>query len=279
MGRKMKYKLRSMIVAPPGKTLVMCDLSQAESWIVAFTSGDSQMKYNLMFSDIHTETAAAIHEVAKSDVTTDQRYTGKRVNHASAYRMSPERFAQVYNKDSPNTISIKTAKRYNNAWHNLYPNIKGWWLDIEEKLNRNRTLVTPYGRKRMFFQAWGQELFKEATAYVPQSTVADHFNGATQFDGANVEGGLLHFYKHYVDGQRSVRIINQSHDSAMVECPIEMADEISLALARSLHRPIIVGGEECVIPVDCEVGPRWGEMKKKFSLKKYNGEPEYAKTT
>ena len=273
----MKYKLRSMIVAPPGKTLVMCDLSQAESWIVAFKSGDSQMKYNLMCSDIHTETAAAIHNVPKSSVTKDQRYTGKRVNHASAYRMSPERFAQVYNKDSPDSISIKTAKQYNAAWHELYPNIKQWWVEIEEKLNRNRTLVTVYGRKRMFFQAWGQELFKEATAFEPQSTVADHFNGAYQKE-AGVEGGLLYFYKKWIkDNDKGIQIINQSHDSAMVECPVELADDVSLKLARSLHRPIIINGEECVIPVDCEVGPRWGEMKHVFSLKKYNGEPEYAK--
>lgn len=257
-----EFKLRSMIVAPKGKTFVMCDLSQAESWIVAFLSGDSQMKYNLQCSDIHTETASAIFGVPFGSVTKEQRYTGKRVNHASAYRMSPERFAQVYNKDSPTTISIKTAKFYNERWHELYPRIKEWWVDIEDKLNKTRTLVTPYGRRRMFFQAWGQELFKEATAYVPQSTVADHFNGARQFNGANVEGGLLSFYKHFVREQGSVRIINQSHDSAMLEVPEAEVELWAKRLYDSLRRPLIVNGETFTIPVDCEVGPRWGELKK-----------------
>lgn len=234
------FKLRSMIVAPASKTFVMCDLSQAESWIVAFLSGDSQMKYNLTCSDIHTETASAIFGVPFASVTKDQRYTGKRVNHASAYRMSPERFAQVYNKDSPTSISIKTAKRYNGTWHELYPRIKEWWREIEDKLNKTRTLVTPYGRQRMFFQAWGQELFKEATAYVPQSTVADHFNGATQSSGANVEGGLLHFYTKWIGSQNSIKIINQSHDSAMLEVPIEETDLWARRLYDSLARPLML---------------------------------------
>jgi len=47
-----------------------------------------------------------------------------------------------------------------------------------------------------------------------------------------------------------------------VECPISLVDEIAPQVVAQMKRPIIVNGEECNIPVDCEVGERWGEMVK-----------------
>lgn len=259
----MKYKIRSMICAPKGKVFVSCDLSQAETWVVAYLSNSVEMKDALLNSDIHKRTAAAIYNREFNLVTVDERYTGKRINHASSYRMSPERFTQVYNKDSPIPISIKQSREYSLIWHNLYPEIKDfWWRDIESQLNKSRSLTTPYGRKRIFFQQWGQDLFKEATAFVPQSTVADHFNGMLH-PKLGILGGLLEIKRQIVDKYPGeIKIVNQSHDSAMLEVPLRMATEIGLQCMSQLRRPIPINGEECTIPVDCEIGERWGELEK-----------------
>lgn len=264
MEKKMpKMKIRSMVCAGKGKVLVNCDLNQAESWLVAGLSGSKNMMTALLANILHEQTASAIYEKSMELVTKDERYTGKRVNHASGYRMSPERFTQVYNKDSPIPISTKQARQYSIAWHNLYPEIKNfWWPDIEEQLNKTRTLTTPYGRKRMFFQAWGNELFKEATAYTPQSTVADHFNGLTHPD-LGIVGGLLAFKRQVVDKSNGeIRIINQSHDSALLELPHRIASDIALSFMSLLRRPIPINGELVTIPVDAEIGERWGELEK-----------------
>src|SRR5687767_10989286 len=59
----MKIYVRSMIAvaqeaeAALKRILVSCDLSQAESWIVAYLANEPNMKRALQFGDIHTETA------------------------------------------------------------------------------------------------------------------------------------------------------------------------------------------------------------------------------
>lgn len=261
----MKQKIRSMLVAPPRKLLVACDLSQAETWVVAHLSKDPMMKQALLTSDIHTETASAIFNKLPSAITKEERYTAKRINHASSYRMSPERFTQVYNKDAVELglppLSIKTAREYAKVWHSLYLNIKSWWLDIELQLSKAMTLVTPYGRKRVFFQQWGDELFKEATAYIPQSTVADHFNGFVQKE-LGVEGGLKEFYKATQISKDRYKIIQQGHDSALIEVFKEDAFDMCQVLMSYLKRPLIINGELFTIPVDGEIGENWGNMEK-----------------
>jgi len=270
-----------MIVAPPGKVLLMCDLSQAESWVVAYLANEPRMKHALQYGDIHTETAGSAiffpygcsHNCDKdlrtcsvcgNVVTTEMRYIGKRWNHASAYRMKPARAAQVVNKDSDQppyvTITVAQSTEYSKAWHSYY-NLKPWWGEIEYQLGVNRTMVTPYGRKRTFFGGWGDELFKEATAFVPQSTVADHFNGAVQPE-LGISGGLLSIYTNIVLPNPEIKLINQSHDSCMLEVPQSSYVEVAQQMKSYLFRPIIINGETCSIPVDCEVGERWGELEK-----------------
>jgi DNA polymerase I-like protein with 3'-5' exonuclease and polymerase domains len=282
----MKIAIRSMVLAPPGKTLIAFDLSQAESWIVAFLSNERNMKQALQFGDIHTETAgnALFHAntgcphtwavTTKGElwtcpncgleVTKLMRYVGKRYNHASAYRMGAERAAQVINKDSDKppyfTVTVKQSKLFSEAWHNYY-NLKFWWSSIEQQLRTTRSIRTPYGRKRTFFAAWGNELFKEATAFVPQSTVADHFNGKTHPE-LGIRGGLREVHKQLVKPYSDRKIINQSHDSAIIEVPKGDAQEMLEPIMKLMLRPLVINNEEFTIPVDLEWGDRWSEMTK-----------------
>lgn len=285
-----KTPLRSFIAAPKGKVLVMCDLSQAETWVVAYLAKEETMKWALMNSDIHYETAAAIFDKPLPDIvdnldqifstgqsyqkenrikqftniiSKDERYTGKRVNHASSYRMSPNRFTQVFNAEAEIPITLAQAKRFNERWHEKYSGIRLWWNELERELrSNNRTIKTPYGRGRTFYGPWGDELLKEGTAYIPQSTVGDHFNGYVQYNGANIKGGLIRIKEELIDKYDDNKLINQSHDSFMAEIPTSIVSEFMESAITYLSRPIIINGEECNIPVDGEVGERWGEMTK-----------------
>lgn len=250
--------------------LVNFDLAQAESWIVAYLANEQTIKHVLQTGDFHRETGQrALNKYTDEEwlllddsVRKVLRYTGKRYNHASAYRMGAFRAAEVINKDSDKppyvTVSVAESKEYYQAWHSYY-NIKPWWNAIEYELNQTRTLKTPYGRIRYFFNSWGDELFKEATAFVPQSTVADHMNGAVQ-DELGVEGGVLWVYRKFMK-PGFIKIVNQSHDSIL--CEIHKKDVLDLCpqIQKELLRPIVMNGEEFTIPVDCEIGERWGELK------------------
>lgn len=260
----MKYKLRSMIAAPKGKTFVACDLSQAETWVVAWLSEDPNMKHFLLTSDIHTETACEIFSKPFDKVIVEERYIGKQNNHANSYGMGPERQSQVINKRSDQppyvTVSVAQCKTYQAKWHDLYPNVRSCYhAGIQEQLSKNMTLVTPYGRRRVFFQQWGKELWKAAYAHIPQSTVSDHFHGCVQPE-LGIKGGLLSVYNDICTDE--IKLVNDSHDSCMLEVPKDCALEIGLRVKQTLKRPVVINGEEVTIPVDLEIGERWGEMEK-----------------
>lgn len=268
-----KIKIRSMFIAPPGHVLISWDLAQAESWVVAYLANESNMKYSLQNGDIHFDTALVLFEKSREEFaalkTSDEsiykqmRYTAKRYNHASAYRMGYQRAAQVINQDSDQppyvVVTLKQSKTFSERWHGYY-NLHNWWAQIESQLSSNRTLVTPYRRIRTFFAPWGNELFKEATAFVPQSTVADHLNGFVQPE-LGLRGGLREVRNRFMVPGR-IRVVNQSHDSILAEVPQADTQEIANEVAGLLHRPLVVNNEQFTIPVDCEVGERWGELEK-----------------
>jgi DNA polymerase I-like protein with 3'-5' exonuclease and polymerase domains len=260
-----KISIRSMIIAPPDHVLVNWDLKQAESWVVAYLANEPNMKRSLAESDIHLDTAAIAFfptwKTSREEITKAQRYTAKRFNHATSYRMGYRRATQVINQDSDKppfvVITFKESKELYDAWHSYY-NLQAWWADIENQLSRTRTLVTPYGRIRTFFAPWGEELYKEATAHVPQSTVSDHFKGKIH-PQLGIPGGLIEVHKQFVISG-AIKIINESHDSLIAEVHKSIYGEIHPQVTALLRRPIVIRDEQFTIPVDCEVGERWGEL-------------------
>lgn len=261
-----KISIRSMIVAPPDHVLVSWDLKQAESWVVAYLANEPHMKDSLEHSDIHLDTAAnaffSVWQISRENISKSQRYTAKRFNHATSYRMGYRRAAQVINQDSDKppyvVITFKESKALYDAWHGYY-DLRNWWTEIETQLSRTRTLVTPYGRIRTFYAAWGDELFKEGTAHVPQSTVSDHFKGKVH-PQLGIPGGLLEVHKQFVV-PGTIKIINESHDSLIAEVHKSIYGEIHPQVTALLRRPLVVRDEQFTIPVDCEVGERWGELE------------------
>lgn len=259
-----KIALRSMLLAAPGNILISCDLAQAEAWIVAHLANEHTMLDALLNGDIHRRTGAIIFECTEADVTKDMRYLGKKSNHAFNYKQGAFKAAETINKESDKppyvTVNVKQTKKFRDNYLKAY-RIESWWLSIEEELKLNRELVTPYGRRRRFYNYWGEDLFKEAIAFKPQSTVADHALGLIQPE-LGIEGGVLGVYKYICKKNSEIKIVNTSHDSIIVECPQSIHTEIIPQILSQFYRPIIINGEECRIPVDCEVGERWGEMQK-----------------
>lgn len=282
----MKIDYRSIFVAPKGNLLVSIDLSQAESWVVAHLANEHNMKYALENSDIHCQCAGAVFlltgcnhdwmketrtcKICNGTLTKDQRYLGKRRNHASSYGMGPSKAMEVINGDSDKppyiSISLSESKEHDKAWHSFY-NVKDWWLEVKLK---DRRITTSYGRERTFYSQWGDELEREKIAFEPQSTVGDHFNGAVH-PLVQQKGGLIEIYRQLIKPYNcgNVRcthtschkIINQSHDSCIIEAPSSAAPEIGIKAQHLLLRPIIIKDESFIIPTDGKIGERWQESE------------------
>lgn len=258
----MKLPLRSYLVAAPGKELLAFDLSAAEAWVVAYLANCEAMKNTLINKgDLHKLTAKSIFE--NEDISKEQRYIGKKLNHSCNYGTGPFKIQESINAEGIISVTVAECKVFHAKWKALYWEIPSWWMKVQQQLEVNRTLTTPYGRSNTFLGFWGDDLFKEGYAYVPQSTVADHMLGMKQPDGP--AGGIREIYKRLVKGnEQSISIVNTAHDSVVLECDKTIADEIIQQVVSLLYRPITLyeTDEVFTIPVDAERGERYGELEK-----------------
>lgn len=261
----MKYPIRSMFIAPPGRVLLEFDLSQAESWCVAHFAKDTEMIHALTFDDIHTKTAAAFFSIPREEVTEQRRYVGKKGNHSLSYRQSFKAWVDNFNVDSLDqgiSLSYRQGEAFWNKWHSLYPNVKNnWWVEVENELRKSRKLTNPFGRRRIFYQPWGNDLFKAATASLPQGTVADHAYGYIQPE-IGISGGMLSISEWCDNNPNLATFVHTAHDSLMLEVLEDAIDDVMPVVYKMYHRPLVINGIEFTIPVDAKVGKRWGELAK-----------------
>lgn len=259
----MKLAIRSIYTARPNHYLISLDLAQAETWVVAHLANENNMKEALKSGDIHTKTAAeAIFFKPASEVTKEERYIGKQCNHALSYRMGHIQMArQINNRTAETGIAVTYAqcKEYRERWLKYYY-LKTWWAEIEEKIKQTRQLTTVYGFRRTFHGFLDEELYKEATAFEPQSTVADHAVGAIH-PKLGIPGGLIGIMKKF-HNKLDCLVVNYTHDGVILDVPKSNYKDITEQCIELFQRPLVINDEMFTIPVDAEYGETWGEMVK-----------------
>ena len=110
-------------------------------------------------------------------------------------------------------------------------------------------LRTPLGRERIFYGRIGDDTFREAYAYCPQTTIPDITNHL-----------MLFLYEQFEE----LEFLLQVHDSLLLQYDSNRVMEIAEAARdyKAWHPKIILPGGELVIPVDIEIGSHWGRMEK-----------------
>lgn len=237
--------IKTLFIPDEKRVFINADLSQAEARVVAYLANESRLiKVFEEGGDIHRKNAANIFGISEGAVSDEQRQLAKRVVHASNYGMGPITFSKTAG------ISAAEAKRLLNQYFATYPGIANWHHEIKAQLQKRRYLITPLGRKRIFFNRWAEPLFKEGLAYIPQSTVADI-----------VTKGLikLHRRKEEIKG---LDILLQVHDSILVQTYPENVDSTAALIKSCLQIPVEICGKVLTIPVDFKIGNNWQEMEK-----------------
>jgi len=232
---------RRMFIPDEGKVFIDADLSQAEARIVALISGEMNMQQVFKSGgDIHTQNAARIFGVSADSVTPDQRQLAKKMVHALNYGLGYKSFAGHCR------VSLSESKQLIEKYFTAFPMIRQWHMRTENELRKNRTLTNLFGRKRIFFGRWGDDLFREAYAYIPQSTIGDLLNLILirVFNTVKVLG---------IDAQ----ILLQVHDSIVVQCKPEDVKRVVAVM----HEANDFNQDGIVIPLEAKVGPNWDACK------------------
>jgi uracil-DNA glycosylase family 4 len=259
---------RRMLVLDEGYVFLSVDLSQAEARIVAVLSEDYELLKAFDTIDIHRRTAGLVfgytptlelgkecssQDVIKMEKDSGERFVGKKTRHAGNYNMGKDRFHKEVQTDARRfgikiDFSEYRAGKALDLFHGASPRIRGiFHRDIRMAIDSKRVLVNPFGRFRIFLDRGGEDLYKEAFAFIPQSSVHDRLT----MSGIKIK-----------DRAPDLRFILETHDSFTVLARKGEVEETAKMMKEELEKEIdfsqcsIKRNIKLVIPTDFEVGER-----------------------
>jgi len=227
---------RELIVPRPRRCFVKGDLSQAENRVVAWLTHGVMKRAFQRGEDVHSLAAAMLFGGQAQDYPkgSRERNVAKTCVHAANYGSGPGQLAAILH--CPQAEARKLLEKY----HGAFPEVRRWQERIRAQLAKNRTLTTPLGRRRQFLDRWGDELFRSAYAFIPQSTVADYLNL-----------GLLRLWLKLfpLDSWPVLQV----HDEVVVECPLGREAQVEQIMKQCLEIPIVVESDLLIIPLETKV--------------------------
>jgi len=259
--------LRAMFISDPGYVFIEADLSQAEDRVVCVLAEDwealteyerKEFKVNKhgIKDDRHTKTAMLVCSLPFEEISDYYRQIGKRIRHAGNYGVGKHEAMLALAKYNIFVSEWRTGKMLE-TFHSSNPKIRAVFHEgIQRALSDNgRVLFNPFGRRRQFFEKWGDQLFKEAYAQIPQSTVTDQ----TKFALVRIRSRIEHFYP-----------VLESHDSFLALCRESEVEMVKSIVKEEMEKPInfskcsLSRDYDLVIPCEIKVGKRWVEASEKY---------------
>lgn len=238
-------EIRKGFVARKGKIFVSADYAQFELRLAAALAKDEKL-IEIFNSgvDVHTKTAGEVFEVPMEQVTKNQRRAAKVINFGVMYGMSPKGLADAAG------MSFYEAKEFIDDYFRVRSPIKNY---LEEVLNQAKTLgyvETFFGRRRPTPDV------KSANFVIRMAAERAAQNMPIQGTEADLmKRAMIQIDKKLPEGAKQIL---QIHDSIIVECDENMAEEISAMLVKTMEEV----APELSIKLVAEVttGRNWGEL-------------------
>lgn len=252
---------------------VNADSSQAEARVVFNLATDEQALEDIDTHDYHALTASWFFGGTEDDYSKRKlgyespiRFAGKTLRHAGHLGAQKRRAATSVNTDArkykiPITITEAQAGVALEIFHQKQPKIQQvFHAGVIEALKEKRTLIAtlpwgidaPFGGKRIFYERWGDELFRQAFSYIPQRSVTD-----------NTKAAGIRTKKRFPEA----RIILESHDALLFSIRREYSDDFIPIVKQEMERPInfsmcSLPRRSLKIPCEVEIGENYKEFRK-----------------
>ncbi len=228
--------LRDMFIADDeDHVFIISDFSQIEPRIVAKIAHEENMLAIFASGgDVYRKAASMMLGKMENLIVYAERRLCKGTSLGSNYGMGPYKLAEILG------VSRSEGKRLIALYHAAFPMIRSWHLDVQHRLRENAVLTNVFGRRRVFFERWGDTLFREGYAQEPQSTASDWTNMC-----------LVELDRLGVD----VRL--QVHDCIVSHVHRSKAQE-TVAIVRDVMERKIPGLDLC-IPCDIAISNSWKE--------------------
>jgi uracil-DNA glycosylase family 4 len=256
-----------------GEVFVQFDSSQAEARVVFNLATDEQALKDIDEHDYHALTATWFFGGVESDYSkkvlgyeSPIRFAGKTLRHAGHLMAGKRRAATELNTQARKfkiaiTINEGQAERALKIFHAKQPKIQQvFHAGVIEALKNTRQLVAPLpwgidaerGGVRIFYERWGDDLFREAMAYIPQRAVTD-----------NTKAAGIRIKKQF----KEAKIILEAHDGLLFSVREEYLKDFIPIGIKEMERPInftacSLPRRFLKIPCDVEVGENYRDLRK-----------------
>ena len=265
--------VRGMYEPDPEEVFVNLDSSQAEARVVFNLATDEQALKDIDEHDYHALTASWFFGGSEFDYSkkvlgyeSPIRFAGKTLRHAGHLGAQKRRAATELNTQArkykiPITITEAQAERALKIFHQKQPLIQQVFHNgVIACLKEGRKLIAPLpwgidaerGGVRIFYERWGDDLFREALAYLPQRAVTD-----------NTKAAGIRIKRRF----KEAKIILEAHDALLFSVRKEYLDDFIPIGRQEMERPI---NFKCCslprrllkIPCDVEIGENYCDLRK-----------------
>lgn len=237
-------KIREAFIPENGNVFVSADYSQFELRLAAILAHDTQLIKDFNGDiDIHTKTASDVHGIPMDQVTKSQRRDAKVINFGVLYGMGPHALAQ-------NTgMSFGDAKQFIDTYFEIRKPIRKFIDDTLTRAKEEGYVETFHGRRRPTPDIQSSNFMVRAAAE----------RAAANMPIQGTEADLMKLAMIKVDEEIADlgNQILQIHDSILVECPKENAEQVGRILKETMES--IAPDLGIKLKVDVSVGKNWGE--------------------
>ncbi len=240
-------RIRDAFVPAPGNMFVNADYSQFELRLAAVMAGETEMIADFNTDiDIHAKTAAEVYGVSIDQVTPEQRRRAKVVNFGVLYGMGSHGLSAAAK------MTYAEAQHFIDEYYRLRPRVKALMQQTIQQAHDNGFVQTLFGRRRPTPDVKSSNFIvrsaaERAAANMPiQGTEADLMKMA-----------MIAVEKRLTSVPNSHQIL-QVHDSIMVECPCQSAEEVGRILVETMENIYPALGIK--LKVDVKIGDDWGAV-------------------
>jgi DNA polymerase-1 len=239
-------QIRAAFIADPGKMLVSADYSQFELRMAAFLAKDQE--FIDMFNrdvDVHTATASQIYEREAEDVTKNMRRDAKVVNFGILYGMSPHGLSVATG------MTQGAAKKFIDKYFELRKPILEYMNKSRELARSQGYVETLFGRRRPTPDV------KSSNFAVRAAAERAAINMPLQGTCADIMKLAMIKIQDKLAAKDGVDMLLQIHDSVLVECPQEQAEDVAHEIKEIMENAYKL---DIKLTVDTAIGKNWGEL-------------------
>ncbi len=244
-------RIRRAFVAQDGWQLMGADYSQVELRVMAHVSqDDALLDAFARDEDIHATTAAAVYDVALTEVTYAMRSTAKAVNFGLIYGQGAFGLARQIG------VSVEAAQSFIDRYFERFPGVRVYMEQVQREAATKGYVETLLKRRRYF-----PDLAPGSSAAIRdrQASVRMAINTPIQGSAADIiKLAMIRMHRMLREANLEARMLLQVHDEVVLEVPDSEIGAAERVVREAMEQAASL---RVALKVDVEVGPNWLDMK------------------